>query len=59
MRNNNDMLWIVGPCSVESRDYFLKAADFLVPAFKVENFILRVLLIRQTVLPLMESAVQV
>jgi len=35
------MPWIVGPCSIESRDYFLKAADFLIPAFEGRNFFLK------------------
>ena len=35
---DSQQLWIVGPCSIESREYYLKAADFLVPAFKGRNF---------------------
>ena len=41
MSHKSDMSWVVGPCSVESREYFLKAADFLVPAFEGRNFFLK------------------
>lgn len=38
---DKEMIWLVGPCSVESRDYFLKAADYLAPAFEGRNFFLK------------------
>ena len=41
MAINADKLWIVGPCSVENKDYFLKSADFLVKTFKGRNFFLK------------------
>lgn len=41
MTVNFDKPWIVGPCSVEDKDYFIKAADYLVDAFEGRNFYLK------------------
>ncbi|WP_321493256.1 3-deoxy-8-phosphooctulonate synthase [uncultured Desulfobacter sp.] len=41
MSCGENTLWIVGPCSVESRGYFLKAAEFLYKTFEGRDFFLK------------------